>query len=108
MFCVDEIIVYNDLAIESKVQTENMEQLIKVMEYLECPQYLRKSLFPPHRYLEHVGLLSPLESTHHLKLNDEWTYREGVVTDIPSKEGHGSYVDIGLMNVTRPLFFPSS
>jgi predicted SPOUT superfamily RNA methylase MTH1 len=71
---------------------------------LECPQYLRKSLFPPHKYLEHVGLLSPLEAPHHLKINDEWTYREGVITDIPIKENKGSWVDIGLKNV-KYIFF---
>lgn len=46
-----------------------------------------------------IGLLTPLDAPHHLKINDEWTYREGVTTDIPSKSNKGSWVDIGLMNV---------
>lgn len=43
-----------------RLQTENNEQLIKILEYMECPQYLRKSLFPPHKYLEHVGKIEKL------------------------------------------------
>lgn len=37
-----------------RAQEENNQQLIKILEYLECPQYLRKTLFRPHKYLEHV------------------------------------------------------
>ena len=87
-------------------QTENNERLIKVLEYLECPQYLRKTLFPPHKYLEHVGLLNPIESTHHLKRYDNWIYREGVVVDnLPmKKDASGSWVDVGLVNVNSALF----
>jgi methyltransferase len=81
------------------IQKENNQRLVKILEYLECPQYLRKSLFAPHKYLEHVGLLAPLEAPHHFKLNDEWQFREGVVTDIPSKEDKGSWIDVGLLNV---------
>lgn len=46
-----------------------------------------------------TGLLNAIEAPHHFKKHDEWNYREGVVTDIPSKEGKGSWVDIGLYNV---------
>lgn len=46
------------------------------------------------------GLLNAIEAPHHFKINDEWEYREGVVTDLPNKEDHGSWIDIGLMNVS--------
>lgn len=55
LFSVDEIIVYNDYALENSAQNENCQQLIKILEYVECPQYLRRPLFTQHRYLEHVG-----------------------------------------------------
>ena len=45
----------------------------------------------------------PLEAPHHFRISDEWAYREGVTTDIPSKDGKGSWVDIGLMNVNFSL-----
>lgn len=30
-------------------------QLIKILQYLECPQYLRKYYFPIHKDLEYAG-----------------------------------------------------
>lgn len=38
----------------------------------------------------------PLESQHHLKINELFPYREGVVLKRPVKENQGSWVDIGL------------
>ena len=46
-----------------------------------------------------AGLLNPLDSTHHYKANDWSDYREGVVSAKATKDGKGSYVDIGLTKV---------
>lgn len=43
--------------------------------------------------------MNPIESTHHLKVDEYCKYREGVVLDRPSKEGSGSWVEIGLYKV---------
>lgn len=49
--------------------------------------------------LQFLGLLNPLDAPHHLRI-DVWNdYREGVVRQKSLKEGHGSYVDIGLKKV---------
>ena len=40
--------------------------------------------------------MSPLESIHHLQVNDYSPYREGVVLKRPTKDTLGSWVDIGL------------
>jgi predicted SPOUT superfamily RNA methylase MTH1 len=85
--------------LSSTMKDDNNQLMIKILEYLECPQYLRKKFFPQQRLLEFVGLLNPLDSLHHLKINDNWEYREGVTTDIPCKEEDGCWVDIGLPNV---------
>ena len=74
--------------------------MVKVLEYLECPQYLRKSFFPSQKLLEFVGLLNPLDAPHHYRIHDEWEYREGVTTDIQCKEENGTWVDVGLMHVS--------
>lgn len=37
------------------------------LEYLECPQYLRKDMFPQHKDLKYAGLLNPLDTPHHLR-----------------------------------------
>ena len=43
--------------------------------------------------------MNPIESSHHLKTEEYCEYREGVVLNRPSKEGAGSWVDIGLLKV---------
>jgi predicted SPOUT superfamily RNA methylase MTH1 len=66
------------------------------LQYLETPQYLRKTLFPRSDDLANSGLMNPLDSSHHLRI-DEWCpYREGVVLNRPVRDGEGSWVNIGL------------
>ena len=31
--------------------------MARILQYLECPQYLRKSFFPQHKDLEYAGWL---------------------------------------------------
>lgn len=71
-------------------------QLARVLQYLECPQYLRKHLFPIHRDLQFAGLLNPLDCPHHLRASEHCAYREGVVANLPVKDGSGSFVNCGL------------
>ena len=42
------------------------------------------------------GLLNPLDTPHHMRADSLCPYREGVVLDVPVKDGRGSYVDVGL------------
>jgi predicted SPOUT superfamily RNA methylase MTH1 len=66
------------------------------LQYLETPQYLRKTLFPKSDDLMLSGLMNPLDSSHHLRI-DEWcSFREGVVLNRPMKNNEGSWVNIGL------------
>src|SRR6218665_3439577 len=74
---------------------ETLIQTVRILEYLECPQYLRRTLFPIQKYLQFAGLLNPLESTHHYKEQDDAEYREGVVLNKPPKKGR-SFVNVGL------------
>lgn len=88
---------------EVSVSSQNIEcnfHLARILEYLECPQYLRKALFPVQKALKFAGLLNPLDGMHHLRANDfHIPYREGVVIDKPVKAGHGSLCDVGLEKV---------
>lgn len=78
------------------------------MEFLECPQYLRKALFPVQRPLKFAGILNPLDGMHHLRATDlKVPFREGVVQDKILKSGQGSYCDIGLDKVSNPFAAPS-
>ena len=58
-----------------------MSLMARLLQYLECPQYLRKYFFPVHDDLKLVGLLNPLDSPHHLRKEEISVYREGVVLE---------------------------
>uniref|UniRef100_A0AC34RQU6 RNA methyltransferase n=1 Tax=Panagrolaimus sp. JU765 TaxID=591449 RepID=A0AC34RQU6_9BILA len=114
IFCVDEVIVFDESAQitdsqidayysgawngNEKITSDNTEcnfHLARLLEYLECPQYLRKHLFPIQRPLKFSGVLNPLDGMHHLRASDlSIPYREGVVLDKYSAKG--IVVDVGL------------
>ncbi|KAM9271236.1 putative methyltransferase C9orf114 homolog isoform 1-T1 [Morus bassanus] len=186
IFCVDEIIVFDEDGEDVKSVEGNFEgigrrgkacvQLARILQYLECPQYLRKSFFPKHEDLQFagndsvvsvpscwlpipelwllfcmacpelknffplqstgevlcrgrldqrgrqqrssctytcvptvcvlssavaflcavLGLLNPLDSPHHMRVDEDSEYREGVVLDRPTKPGKGSFVNCGM------------
>lgn len=96
MFCVDEIIIFDDGQTEAtsdrvggrkqaqeesfrKDQKRDPNALLELLlSYSECPPYLRKALFEYHPDLGKSGLLQSLDIPHHLK-SEEWCqYREAV------------------------------
>jgi predicted SPOUT superfamily RNA methylase MTH1 len=94
---VSKVIVLKDHSYQPKsTYFDPSEFILKTLQYLETPQYLRKRLFPICNELRLAGLLPPLECPHHLREQDQSKYREGVVLNRPVKEGQGSFVDIGL------------
>ncbi|XP_055625312.1 putative methyltransferase C9orf114 [Toxorhynchites rutilus septentrionalis] len=113
IFQVDEVVVFDDCGsnnqMSDKLSTiETVEgtssgrrcciQLARILQYLECPQYLRKYFFPIHNDLKFCGLLSPLDSQHHLRQASEFEFREGIVTNKPTKNDKSSFVNVGLLN----------
>ncbi|XP_061333033.1 kynurenine--oxoglutarate transaminase 1-like isoform X1 [Pezoporus flaviventris] len=106
IFCVDEIVVFDEHGEDVKSVEGDFEgigrrgkacvQLARILQYLECPQYLRKSFFPKHEDLQFAGLLNPLDSPHHMRVDEDSQYREGVVLDRPTKAGRGSFVNCGM------------
>ncbi|GBP65300.1 Putative methyltransferase C9orf114 [Eumeta japonica] len=110
VFCIDEVIVYDDIGdkidtkkskledVEGvKVARKSCVQLARILQYLECPQYLRKHFFPLHKDLEFAGLLNPLDAPHHLRSSNDFKYREGVTMNKNVKPGKGSQVNVGLL-----------
>lgn len=69
---------------------------IRILRYLETPQYLRKALFPRHHSLRFVGLLPPLDAPHHLRKHEWGSYREGVTLREKAPNSAGTLVDVGL------------
>lgn len=90
IFKVDEVIVFDDLGVDNAKRAKNTEtwtddneksvrhcclQLARILQYLECPQYLRKFFFPLHRDLKFTGLLNPLDAPHHLRQQNDFIFR---------------------------------
>ncbi|KAL4216558.1 putative methyltransferase C9orf114 [Mactra antiquata] len=106
VFNIDEIIVFDESGATDKTTEGDYNgigkhghgnlQLARILQYLECPQYLRKSFFPQHKDLKYAGILNPLDSPHHMRASEKSLYREGVVVKKHTKEGKGSYVDVGI------------
>ncbi|XP_010349062.1 putative methyltransferase C9orf114 homolog isoform X2 [Saimiri boliviensis] len=106
IFCVDEIVVFDEEGQDAKTvegqftgvgkKGQACVQLARILQYLECPQYLRKAFFPKHQDLQFAGLLNPLDSPHHVRQDEESEFREGVVVDRPTRPGHGSFVNCGM------------
>ncbi|KAL6262620.1 hypothetical protein P5V15_005413 [Pogonomyrmex californicus] len=111
IYKVDEVIVFDDKGDVTEDEKRKIRkddvlgegrvgclQLARILQYLECPQYLRKYFFPIHKDLQYAGLLNPLDAPHHLRQEAESLYREGIVTNKPIKPGRGSQVNVGLLN----------
>ncbi|WOK96815.1 methyltransferase isoform X1 [Canna indica] len=107
VFRMDEVVVFDNKASsdENSVArtTENEDEsesgawfLVRVLQYLETPQYLRRRLFPMHKGLKFVGLLPPLDAPHHLRKHEWCPFREGVTLDANPTSSEGTLVDVGL------------
>ena len=92
IFKISEVIIFHDKKDNSR---DYINYFIKNLQYLETPQYLRKTLFPMSEDLKLSGLMNPLESQHHLRKDEWFPYREGCVLDRPVS-GDYSWVNIGL------------
>ncbi len=104
IFNVDEVVIFDDRCVgtgqEDKGASGDFDglkkndggcvQLARILQFLECPQYLRKSFFPLHRDLKFAGVLNPTDMPHHLRAAEtESKYREGVVLDRPGEGKSG-------------------
>lgn len=101
IFCVDEIVIFSsEDAARSGVgggnsRTDGSVFMARLLQYLECPQYLRRNIFPMHPDLRCVGLLAPLDAFNHPRSNEQCPYREGLISDKPARD-QGSYAVVGL------------
>lgn len=104
IFQVDEIVIVDNKSLSSNGsmvtngdESESGAQfLLRILQYLETPQYLRRQLFPMHNSLKHVGLLPPLDAPHHVRKHEWSPFREGVTLEANTSGPSGTLVDVGL------------
>lgn len=65
IFRVSEILIYHDPFLKPSRAKRERKTITRILRYIECPQYLRKRLFPLARETAAVGILSPLATPHH-------------------------------------------
>ncbi|MGQ4870259.1 MAG: putative RNA uridine N3 methyltransferase [Candidatus Thorarchaeota archaeon] len=64
IFRVDRIIVYKTGRLTSG-QRRDAELLLRILQYMDTPQYLRRRIFPRSPLMRFVGLLPPLRTRSH-------------------------------------------
>ncbi|XP_059311849.1 uncharacterized protein LOC132063359 [Lycium ferocissimum] len=107
IFRIDEVVVFDNLSSSVDSSDLTMEDgshddesgaafLLRILKYMETPQYLRKSLFPMHNNLRYVGSLPPLDAPHHLRKHEWAPYREGVTLKDRNLTSGRTLVDVGL------------
>ena len=62
---MDSIFIYGDK--KSSTSKSDKKMLPLILNYLNTPQYLRKSLYDQIPELQYAGILNPLQTPHHVK-----------------------------------------
>ncbi|RBQ22530.1 hypothetical protein ALNOE001_18690 [Candidatus Methanobinarius endosymbioticus] len=95
VFQVDQIVIYKDLSQKDDKFVTDADFMVKVLEYMNTPQYLRKKAFPMQSELKHVGILPPLRTPHH-PTNPDVNIDEFKQGFIVKRTKKGTYIDIGM------------
>lgn len=99
VFNVTEIVIFKEDDGNSQ-DYGRIDRLVKLFEYAECPQYLRKRLFGIEPDLKFAGMIHPLEAQHHLRTSQlECPYREGVTMKHVQIEKKGQQKEATEINI---------
>ncbi|MFW9944202.1 MAG: putative RNA uridine N3 methyltransferase [Candidatus Sifarchaeia archaeon] len=93
VFRVDTVMVYETGQVPAN-QKKDVDLLVRILEYMDTPQYLRKKVFPITPSLKYAGLLPPLRTPSHPLITTSEDLTEGMHRwGIQERDG---LVDIGL------------
>ena len=65
IFGVNKVIIYKDPTTKNMNSDKSLMKLI--LDFLNTPQYLRKSIYPLNQELSYIGLLPPIRAPQHKK-----------------------------------------
>jgi len=93
-FRVNRIYIYHD---RERDYSYDRKLLKLILEFMDTPQYLRRTLYPKVAELEFAGLLHPLKAPHHKPSIDPKNIKNGDIRQAVATKVKGSYfVDAGL------------
>lgn len=105
VFGVDEVVIFDDShpdtrprKVDPSSYTGDIDPcgyLDHLLQYLEMPPFMRRTLLPIHPNLRGAGLLPSLDIPSHPHQSDWLPYCEGVTLPGKTKKGSGSLVDVG-------------
>ncbi|KAI0018139.1 DUF171-domain-containing protein [Xylariomycetidae sp. FL0641] len=105
VFSVDEIVVFDDSHPESRAthvdpaaytgDIDPCGYMDHLLQYMEMPPFMRRTLLPIHPNLKAAGLMASLDIPSHPHPTDWLPYCEGVTTTGKTRNGNGTLVDVG-------------
>ena len=112
IYHVDEIIVFDDKLGKSSSGTRGVSGggggdsqnpnkndnvfMARVLQYCECPQYLRRGFFPMSHDLNAAGVINPIDAPHHVRAGERSKFREGIVLGKAAGGSGNSLVNCGV------------
>ncbi|KAI1343471.1 DUF171-domain-containing protein [Xylariaceae sp. FL0016] len=108
VFSIDEVVIFDDSHPDSRASnvdpaayTGDIDPcgfLDHLLQYLEMPPFMRRTLLPLHPNLKQAGLMASLDIPSHPHPTDWLPYCEGVTTSGTPRGGSGTLVDVGRKN----------
>ncbi|KAI1263504.1 DUF171-domain-containing protein [Xylariaceae sp. FL1019] len=105
VFSIDEVVVFDDSPLDSRVKNVDPAMYTgdvdpcgyvdHLLQYLEMPPFMRRTLLPLHPNLKQAGLMASLDIPSHPHQTDWLPYCEGVTTSGGTRTGSGTLVDVG-------------
>ncbi|KAJ8105029.1 hypothetical protein ONZ43_g7586 [Nemania bipapillata] len=105
IFGIDEVVIYDDSPLDARpanidpaAYTGDVDPcgyLDHLLQYMEMPPFMRRTLLPLHPNLKAAGLMTSLDIPSHPHHTDWLPYCEGVTTSGATADGTGTLVDVG-------------
>ncbi|KAI1110674.1 DUF171-domain-containing protein [Nemania sp. NC0429] len=105
VFGVDEIVIFDDSPADSRPtnvdpsgytgDVDPCGYVDHLLQYMEMPPFMRRTLLPLHPNLKAAGLMASLDIPSHPHHTDWLPYCEGVTTSGATADGTGTLVDVG-------------
>ncbi|KAI0476005.1 DUF171-domain-containing protein [Xylariaceae sp. FL0804] len=105
VFSIDEVVIFDDSHPDTRAtnvdpasysgDVDPCGYMDHLLQYLEMPPFMRRTLLPLHPNLRGAGLLQSLDIPSHPHPTDWLPYCEGVTTAEAPKGSSGTIVDIG-------------